>query len=31
MAHDKEFLEKLAHCAAACEMCANACLDEEDI
>lgn len=31
MAHDKDLLEKLARCAAACEMCADACLDEEDI
>lgn len=31
MAHDKELLQKLAQCADACEMCANACLDEDDI
>lgn len=31
MAHNKELLQKLAECAAACEMCADACLDEQDI
>ena len=31
MAHDKDFLQKLANCAAACEMCADACLDEGNI
>lgn len=30
MAHNKELLQKLAECAAACEMCADACLDEQD-
>lgn len=31
MAHNKELIQKLAECAAACEMCADACLDEQDI
>ncbi len=31
MAHNKELLQKLAACAAACEMCADACLDEQDV
>lgn len=31
MAHDKELLQKLAQCAAACEMCADACLDEDNV
>lgn len=31
MAHNKELLQKLAECAAACEMCADACLDEQDV
>jgi hypothetical protein len=31
MAHNKELLQRLAQCAAACEMCADACLDEQDI
>lgn len=31
MAHNKELLRELSECAAACEMCADACLDEEDI
>jgi len=31
MAHDKELLKKLAECAAACEMCADACLDEDNV
>jgi hypothetical protein len=31
MAHDKELLQKLAQCAAACEMCMDACLGEEDV
>lgn len=31
MDQQKELLQKLAACAAACEMCADACLDEEDI
>lgn len=31
MSHNTELLEKLARCAAACEMCADACLDEGEI
>lgn len=31
MEHNKELLRKLAECAATCEMCADACLDEENI
>ena len=31
MAHNKELLQKLAQCAAACEMCADACLDEDNV
>ena len=31
MNHNTELLEKLAHCAAACENCMDACLDEEDV
>jgi hypothetical protein len=31
MAHHEEFLQKLARCAAECEMCMDACLDEEDV
>lgn len=31
MDQQKELLQKLAACAAACEMCADACLDEENI
>ncbi|WP_017730681.1 four-helix bundle copper-binding protein [Nafulsella turpanensis] len=29
--NNKQLLEKLAHCAAACENCADACLDEDNI
>ncbi len=31
MNQNSEILEKLALCAAACEMCADACLDEENV
>lgn len=31
MDQNKELLEILTECAAACEMCADACLDEKDI
>ena len=31
MAHNKELLQKLAQCAAACDMCADACLDEDNV
>lgn len=31
MSHNKELLEKLARCAAECENCMNACLDEDDV
>ncbi|MBK6266202.1 four-helix bundle copper-binding protein [Marivirga sp. S37H4] len=31
MAHNQELLQKLGACAAACEMCADACLGEDDI
>lgn len=31
MAHDRDLLQKLAQCTAACEMCADACLDEDNI
>jgi hypothetical protein len=31
MAHHEELMKTLAHCAAECEMCHDACLDEDDI
>jgi hypothetical protein len=31
MSHHNELIQKLAACAAACEMCMDACLDEENI
>lgn len=31
MNHNREFLEKLARCATACESCMDACLDENDV
>lgn len=31
MSHNKELLEKLGRCAAACENCMDSCLGEEDV
>lgn len=31
MAHDRDLLQTLAQCAAACEMCADACLSEDNL
>ncbi len=31
MTHQIELIQKLAECTAACEICLDACLDEEDI
>jgi hypothetical protein len=31
MAHDRELILKLAECAAACEICLDSCLSEDDV